>query len=97
MSIKEEFSELEQNESTELMQKMLVFREKLYEDSRVNGRVAKAASTAMFALFGAYFKYNACCILYFCELAYDDMPVPQEAKHQKRVLCPKCQQDILAR
>ena len=87
----QEFADAEQCD--ELMQKMIVFRDKLFEGSRVNGRVAKAASIAMFSLFGAYFQYPACCILYFCELVYDDMPVPNEAKSKKRVLCPKCQQD----
>lgn len=86
--------EKQHDELMQKMQKMLAFRDEMFEDSRVNGRVAKAASTAMFALFGAYFQYPACCIMYFCELAYHDLPVPDEAKSKKRVLCPKCQQDV---
>ena len=92
MRASEEFGEAEQYD--ELMQKMLAFRDEMFADCRVNRRVAKAASTAMFALFGAYFQYPACCILYFCELQYHGIPVPDEAKSKKRVLCPKCQQDI---
>ena len=94
MKIAELFGGAEQDSAVELLQKMLEFREEVYADCRGNAAASKAASIAAFALFGAFYKYNACCILYFCELAYRDLPVPHEAKWKKMVLCPKCQEEI---
>ena len=50
-------------------------------------------SIAAFALFGSHFGYPTCCILHFCEQAWDDViPDPAAKQIGGRTLCPKCLQ-----
>lgn len=94
MNIDDYFRGREQDDAIELNQKILAFRDLMFEGCRKNAVASKAATVAAFAIWGAYYKYDACCILYFCELAFWDWDVPQEAKTDSgHVLCPKCQQE----
>ena len=72
----------------EMEKAILAFRDRMYKNP--NGCKVHPVSLIAFALFGSSAGYPTCCILYFCELAWDDIVPPEEAKLSDRVHCPAC-------
>lgn len=76
-------------EKAEELAAIIAFRNRMYRDPKPG--MPLPVSIAAFALLGSHFGYPTCCILHFCELAWDDVPPDPEAKQiDDRTLCPKC-------
>lgn len=68
---------------------IVAFRDRMYKNPRPGHTLP--VSIAAFALFGSHFGYPTCCILHFCELAWDDViPDPEAKQVGGRTLCPNC-------
>ena len=76
-------------ENQEQLTAILAFRDRMYCDPKPGTLLP--VSIAAFALFGSHFGYPTCCILHFCELAWDGAaPNSQVNEIDGRTLCPKC-------
>ena len=97
MKFSELFGAGEQDHQIETMQRMLKFRDVLFDYAKQSGseEAKELAPLVMFALFGATYKYKACCILFFVENAFHDRPNPRTyCPVDQRVLCQKCQNEL---
>jgi len=76
-------------EKNQQLAAILAFRDRMYRDPKPGTLLP--VSVAAFALLGSHFKYPTCCILHFCELAWDGVTPNSKAKEvDGRTLCPKC-------
>lgn len=87
-----------QDHRIETVQKIMTFRNALFEYAKQSGskEANKLAPLVAFALFGAAYEYKACCVLFFVENVFYDKPNPKTyCPIDKRVLCPKCQNELV--
>jgi hypothetical protein len=98
MDIGKHFAGEAQDDQIELRQKIMRFRDEVYETVNQNGneQARKLAGTLMFAMFGMSYGYKPCCVFEFCLDYY------QNRKRQKvlcpktkAVMCTKCVEDFL--
>lgn len=90
MDIKDYFAGLSQDDVVERFQRVLRFRDRLY----AGGGDVNGETIASYALFGLHFGYPPCCVLHFCEQAFDgtghDAPIPKSGY----IPCPRCRMEI---